>query len=184
MADALFRRLGFAKTAVADNAAEPGMSPANVYRFFPSKNAIVQAICHRCLGEAEDRLWAVVRSRESASVRLEKMMLENLAYHKENLIEAERVNDIVMVAMEQSWDAIMAHKEAQRGMLELIIRDGIEAGEFTKVDPRETSKVIQQSFAAFCHPVLIAQGLQEKHDLEAEARAMARFALLALTPRK
>ena len=44
-AEALFRRLGFAKTAVADIAGELGMSPANVYRFFPSKNAIVEAIC-------------------------------------------------------------------------------------------------------------------------------------------
>jgi AcrR family transcriptional regulator len=44
-AEALFRRLGFAKTAVADIAAELKMSPANVYRFFASKNAIVEAIC-------------------------------------------------------------------------------------------------------------------------------------------
>jgi AcrR family transcriptional regulator len=48
-AEALFRRLG-SKTAVADIAAELKMSPANVYRFFPSKNAIVEAICQRCLG--------------------------------------------------------------------------------------------------------------------------------------
>jgi len=53
-ADTLFRRLGFAKTAVADIAAELGMSPANVYRFFPSKTAIVQAICQRCLSEVEE----------------------------------------------------------------------------------------------------------------------------------
>ena len=33
-AEALFRRLGFAKTAVADIAAELKMSPANIYRFF------------------------------------------------------------------------------------------------------------------------------------------------------
>ena len=36
-ADALFRRLGFAKTAVADIAAELGMSPANVYRSSPPR---------------------------------------------------------------------------------------------------------------------------------------------------
>ena len=62
-AEALFRRLGFAKTAVADIAAELGMSPANVYRFFPSKNAIVEAICQRCLSELEEKAWAVARSR-------------------------------------------------------------------------------------------------------------------------
>jgi AcrR family transcriptional regulator len=57
-AEALFRRLGYAKTAVADIAAELGMSPANVYRFFPSKNAIVEAICQRCLSEVEEKAWA------------------------------------------------------------------------------------------------------------------------------
>ena len=68
-AEALFRRLGFAKTAVADIAAELGMSPANVYRFFPSKNAIVEAICQRCLSELEDKAWAVARSRGPAAER-------------------------------------------------------------------------------------------------------------------
>src|SRR6059036_1563816 len=75
-ADALFRRMGFAKTAVADIAAELGMSPANVYRFFPSKNAIVEAICQRCLAELDEKAWAVARSRASASARIERLFLE------------------------------------------------------------------------------------------------------------
>src|ERR1043165_5323581 len=79
-AETLFRRLGFAKTTVADIASELGMSPANVYRFFPSKNAIVQAICQRCLAELEAKIWAVARSREPAPARLERLVLEALAY--------------------------------------------------------------------------------------------------------
>ena len=62
-AEVLFRRLGFAKTTVADIAAELHMSPANVYRFFPSKTAIVQAICYRCLSEVEEAAWAITFSR-------------------------------------------------------------------------------------------------------------------------
>src|SRR6266545_2649723 len=72
-AEALFRRLGYAKTAVADIAGELKMSPANVYRFFPSKNAIIEAICQRCLGDLEDTAWAVARSRGSAAERLERL---------------------------------------------------------------------------------------------------------------
>src|SRR6266851_7155714 len=75
-AEALFRRLGYAKTAVADIAAELGMSPANVYRFFPSKNAIIEAICQRCLGELEERAWAAARARGSAAERIERLVLE------------------------------------------------------------------------------------------------------------
>ena len=94
-AETLFRRLGYAKTAVADIASELGMSPANVYRFFPSKIAIVQAICQRCLGELEAKVWSVARSRGPASGRLERLFLEVLAYHKENLLTDQKVNDIV-----------------------------------------------------------------------------------------
>src|SRR5262245_58791350 len=183
-ADALFRRLGYAKTAVADIASELGMSPANVYRFFPSKIAIVQAICQRCLNELEQKTWAIARSRAPATQRLERLVLEILAYHKEILLKDKKVSDIVEVAMEQSWDAIMAHKEVQRTAIELIIRDGIEAGEFEPVDPRETSALIMQSYVSFCHPILIAHGLQDGQDLEACAQALIRFQLRAITPRK
>jgi AcrR family transcriptional regulator len=182
-ADTLFRRLGFAKTAVADIAAELGMSPANVYRFFPSKNAIVEAICQRCLAMLEEKAWAVARARGSAASRLERLILEILAYHRENLVTDQRVNDIVLVAMEHSWNAIEAHKEAIRGIAEMILRDGIEAGEFEPVDPRETSRSIMRALTSFTHPIVIASCLRDEEDVEAEARATVRFLLRAITPR-
>ena len=182
-ADTLFRRLGFAKTAVADIAAELGMSPANVYRFFPSKNAIVEAICQRCLATLEEKAWAVARSRGSAASRMERLVLEILAYHRENLVTDQRVNDIVLVAMEHSWNAIEAHKEAIRGIAEMILRDGIEAGEFEPVDPRETSRLIMRALTSFTHPIVIASCLRDEEDVEAEARATVRFLLRSVTPR-
>jgi AcrR family transcriptional regulator len=182
-AEALFRRLGFAKTAVADIAAELKMSPANVYRFFPSKNAIIEAICQRCLGECEERAWAVARSRGSAAERAERLVLEILAYHKENHLTDQRVNDMVLAAIELSWGAIRAHKEHIRMVLEAILREGIERGEFEAVDPRETSRLMMISLVHFCHPVLVAQYLQDQGDIEADARASVRFLLRAITPR-
>ena len=182
-AEALFRRLGFAKTAVADIAAELKMSPANVYRFFPSKNAIIEAICQRCLAECEERAWAVARSRGSAAERTERLVLEILAYHKENHLTDQRVNDMVLAAIELSWGAIRAHKEHIRMVLEAILREGIERGEFEPVDPRETSRLMMISLVHFCHPVLVAQYLQDQGDIEADARASVRFLLRAITPR-
>ncbi|OLB76901.1 MAG: hypothetical protein AUI16_07600 [Alphaproteobacteria bacterium 13_2_20CM_2_64_7] len=182
-AEALFRRLGYAKTAVADIAGELKMSPANVYRFFPSKNAIIEAICQRCLSELEDRAWAVARSRGSAAERLERLVLEILAYHKENNLTDQRVNDIVLAAIELSWGAIRAHKEHMRMVFEWVLREGIERGEFERVDPRETSRLMMISLVNFCHPVLVAQYLQDQGDLEADARATIRFLLRAITPK-
>jgi AcrR family transcriptional regulator len=181
-AETLFRRMGFAKTAVADIAGELRMSPANVYRFFSSKNAIVEAICQRCLADLEEKAWAVARSRTPATERIERLYLEILAYHKENLLTERRVNDMVLVAIEQNWAAIRTHKDKIRAVAELILRDGIEAGEFGQLDPRETARNIDRSLVNFVHPVLIAQLLQDGEDVEAELRATLRFLLRALAP--
>jgi AcrR family transcriptional regulator len=183
-AEGLFRRLGFAKTAVADIAAELRMSPANVYRFFPSKNAIVEAICRRCLAEVEEKAWAVARAKGPAGARMERLFLEILAYHKENLLIEQRVNEIVVFAMENMWDTIHVHKDVMRNVVGLIIRDGIDAGEFEPVDPPETAELMLRSTVVFCHPMLLSECLQQGHDVEGEARASVRFLLRAITPRR
>ena len=181
-ADALFRRLGYAKTAVADIAAELGMSPANVYRFFPSKNAIVEAICQRCLNELETNIWAVARSPGPAAARLEQLFVEIFNYHRDNLITEKRVNDMVLFAMENNWAAVEAHIEMMRVVIEKILRDGIEKGEFDPVDARETSVLIKRAMVHFCHPILVAECLQEGEG-ESETRDTVRFLLRAITPR-
>jgi AcrR family transcriptional regulator len=183
VAEALFRRLGFAKTAVADIASDLGMSPANVYRFFPSKNAIVEAICQRCLSEVEEQALAVARADGPASERIERLILTILRYHKENHLIEKNVNELVLAAIELSWNAIRAHKEVMRAAIEAILRDGIASGEFEPVDPSETAQLIFLSMAAFTHPMMIGQCLDEGQDPEDGARASVRFILRAITPR-
>jgi AcrR family transcriptional regulator len=182
-AETLFRRLGFAKTAVADIASELRMSPANIYRFFDSKNAIVEAICRRCLSAVEEKAWAVARSKAPAAQRMERLILEILAYHKENLVTEHRVNELVLAAMEHSWATIHTHKDAIRNVVELILRDGIDVGEFEAMDPRETAELIMRSVVPFTNPLVVGQCLEEGDDLEAQARASVRFLLRAITPR-
>ena len=150
------------------------MSPANVYRFFPSKNAIVEAICQRCLSELDDKAWEVARSRASASARMVRLFVEIFNYHRDNLITEKRVHDIVLVAMENNWDAIEKHTEVIRTVIEVILRDGIASGEFDPVDPRETSVLIKRSMIVFCHPLMVAECLRarRRRDRSAPVRAV------------
>jgi AcrR family transcriptional regulator len=183
-AQALFRRLGLTKTNVADIAAELRMSPANVYRFFPSKNAIVQAICKRCLSEIQTKAWSVARSKEAATQRMELLVLEILRYHRANLATDQRVNELVIAAIEHNWDAIRAHKDMLHHVTEMILRDGIAAGEFEPLDPRETANLFLRCVVAFIHPLLVSQSVHEGRDIEVEARACVRFILRAIALRR
>src|SRR5215217_9634377 len=46
-AERCFVRSGFHRTTMQDVAAEAGMSPGNLYRYFPSKDAIVAGLAER-----------------------------------------------------------------------------------------------------------------------------------------
>jgi TetR/AcrR family transcriptional repressor of uid operon len=46
-AERRFSRAGFHRTTMQDVAAEAGMSPGNLYRYFPSKDALVAGLCER-----------------------------------------------------------------------------------------------------------------------------------------
>src|SRR5688572_16658198 len=46
-AERCFVRAGFHRTTMQDVAAEAGMSPGNLYRYFPSKDALVAGLCGR-----------------------------------------------------------------------------------------------------------------------------------------
>jgi len=69
-AERLFRTLGYQKTTVADIARDLKMSPANIYRFFPSKSAINEAICGRILAGLDDAVWKVARGPASPPDRV------------------------------------------------------------------------------------------------------------------
>jgi hypothetical protein len=115
---------------------------------------------------------------------MERLILEILAYHKENLITEHRVNDMVLAAIEHSWETIRAHKQAMANVTELILRDGIEAGEFEPVDPQATAGLIMRSVVCFTHPLMLGQCIEEGEDVEAEARASIRFLLRAIIAKR
>lgn len=177
-AEELFRRMGFAKTAVADIAAELGMSPANVYRFFPSKTAIVATICGRCLGEIEAQVGVIATGEGTPQQKIIAAYLAIMRYHKENFLEERRVHDMVQVAIENNWDNIEQHKARICTQVAGILAEGIAAGVFVPHDPQAVSQIILGASVRFCHPVLVAQNIDE--DLEAGLKASLAFILRSI----
>jgi hypothetical protein len=116
--------------------------------------------------------------------RLEKLILEILAYHKENFVADQHVAELVKAAIESNWNAIKAHKGVTHHVLELVLRDGIDSGEFEPLDPRKTAELMIRSLIAFVHPLLVGECMEEGEDIEAQARTSVRFLLRAVTPRR
>jgi AcrR family transcriptional regulator len=70
----LFGRFGPRRTSVADIARELRMSPANVYKFFPSKDAIVEAVGEKLMAELHRELIPIIAAQRPAWERIEDVV--------------------------------------------------------------------------------------------------------------
>ncbi|MBV8963355.1 MAG: TetR/AcrR family transcriptional regulator [Hyphomicrobiales bacterium] len=76
-AERAFVRHGFHATTMQHVAAEAAMSPGNLYRYFPSKEAIVQALCARDQAE-RGRAFATFAQAESVIAAMAEGLRMNL----------------------------------------------------------------------------------------------------------
>ena len=177
-AERLFRHYGYAKTTIADIADACRMSPANLYRFFASKSALVEAICGKTFCDTEGRLLEIVHSGETASRRLERLIAEIHRNTVEDYLDHKKVHEIVVVAMEEQWHAVKAHLERVCLFIQQIIEDGVAAGEYPGQDTVRAAKCTQSAIVHLCHPVVVAQKLDDQARITPEE--MARFIVSAL----
>jgi AcrR family transcriptional regulator len=175
-----FRRVGYNRTSVADIAAGLGMSPANIYRFFPSRDAINESICGRVVNEIADIASAIARSNAPAMQKLDRLMTA-VHHHAKMMLIAERpMHELIVAATQQNWPIIKAHVERMVTIFEAIIREGVEAGEFDVDDAAQAARAVRSAFMPFLHPILIEHCVAHGEDTEAGLRSQIRFILRAL----
>jgi AcrR family transcriptional regulator len=180
-ADSHFRHFGFRKTTVADLARAIGVSPAYVYRFFDSKQAIGEAVCALTLGRILAALHAVEAEPKTASERLRRLYRTLVYQGVELYFKERRLHDIVSAAIEDRWASVGAYRGELEQILRRIIVSGREAGEFERKTPvDDLCQAINCTLTPFCHPILLEQ--TEREDLIANAEQMASLVLRSLAP--
>ncbi|MCK1546528.1 TetR/AcrR family transcriptional regulator [Bradyrhizobium sp. 160] len=180
VAEEHFRRVGYHRTSVADIASELRMSPANVYRFFRSRDAINESICGRVLEEVTEIAFAIASSNAPATEKLDKLLTAVHQHNKMTLVKERRMHELIVAAMHENWAVIKAHMERLLTIFEAIIREGAQTGEFEVEDAAEAARAVNAAFMPFFHPTLIEHCLQCGEDPEAGLRVQIRFILKAL----
>lgn len=181
VAEEQFRRVGYSKTAVADIAAELGMSAANIYRFFPSKLALNEAICKRLLDTCHTMVNAIIAEPAPAGERLKRMLTSMHAYNARCYVSERRMHEMVAVAMEENWSVIQAHLDFVVTRIADLIVEGVQSGEFRSVDdPIQTALTVKQACGSILHPLMIAECARHGLNEPEQAARIADFALSAL----
>lgn len=176
-----FRRYGYAKTTIADVAEACRMSPSNVYRFFDSKAALIEAIAGLWFAEQEARVARIARRRSSAADRFRAFLVEHHEDVREQHTSEGKVHATCAMVMEKGWPVVEAHIQRMRAILADILRAGIASGEFeVEGDVDAAAQTLHTAMLKFHHPGMVAQF--HGRPLTAEAHALADLLLRALRP--
>lgn len=110
-AQTCFARSGFHQASMQEICAEANMSPGNLYRYFPSKEAIIAGICERDRAEAVESFRAVHQApdfftglAELARFHLVERTAEEVGLCAEIMAESRRNPDIARVYQDVERD--------------------------------------------------------------------------------
>ncbi len=152
-ANTRFRHYGYGKTTMVEIAADTGMSAANLYRYFNSKQDIIAECANRCMCERVDRLRvAIKKSGMSAIEQLEAYVLTDLNMSHEMAEGDERISELVNNITLERPDMVYKKVEAENALIAEILLHGNETGEFNVDDITKTADAIHMSLIIFNVP--------------------------------
>jgi AcrR family transcriptional regulator len=184
VAQARFSRYGFGKTTMAEIAKDCNMSPANLYRYFESKEDIAVEIGNQCLCSKEAVLREVLRSPGlSAGERFEAFVVATLHYVYNLFSEQPHLSEIVETICKPNLDSMKRHKEAYLNLLGHVLEEGNRRGEFDVPDIRATGEMIQNATLKFTYPPIMMQEGLSLEELESQARALSKLIVRGLAKR-
>lgn len=155
VAERLYQSIGFDKTTIGDVARELGMSPANLYRSFPNRRAIDEAIAARALAVIEDRAWAEARATRDPGEALEALSRAVLEETLRLSFSERRVNQLCAVAAREKWPVVDDYLDGLRGAVRHVLMEGQRRGVFAKGDPETLADTVCAALTRIWHPSMI-----------------------------
>lgn len=184
-AEELFCRFGPMRTTVAEIARALRMSPANVYKFFPTKHAIIEAVGARFMTAIRHDLVPLMAADKPAWDRIEAVM-RSVNRHFSDMIESNlsqhgaeffaNVLEFELLKREHKWQFVgeFLHSTLSAD-LALLLREGVEKDGLRVTDPDETAQTMIDCLSSSIEPVMMIG----KSRLEIEARLERQLRLLA-----
>jgi AcrR family transcriptional regulator len=164
----LLRASGPDHVTVTEIARRLGMSHSNIYRFYPSKAALLEAVMAAWLGEIETALDAAVASVSAPSDRLAAYILA-LGDEMGARAGADPQGFAAYAALsERAVDAMGAHANACRARIEAVLVEGMAQGDFAAGDAATAARAIDNATLCLRHPALVRGARAQAFAEEAE----------------
>jgi AcrR family transcriptional regulator len=148
----LYREIGHRKTTVADIARSSSMSSANVYRFFPSKQAIEEAVVTELLDETTRAAAEAARRGGPPLARLGSSVKAMAELNEDRRARDRRLHELLGLAVRENWPIVLSHADRIRGLLRPIIAAGQASGDLRAGSPLALTCCLLEAMEAYLSP--------------------------------
>jgi AcrR family transcriptional regulator len=128
------------------------MSPANLYRFYPSRRALEEAVVTKLLEEVSAAAASAARTGRSGLERLNNALRAISRMHEDRLANNVRLHELVVAAVQANWPASLSHADRLRGVVRSIIAAGQASGEFQAGSPIALACCLLDAMDAYLNP--------------------------------
>ena len=162
-----FVHYGYAKTTMAEIASDCSMSPGNLYRYFPGKLDIAEAICTEAGEYAISKLRDVMkRPGRSAKERLRDFLFADMHLTYDQLEFDKQVFEMARVVSSDRPQFANRILALNRALLSEILAAGNASGEFYIDDVVFTAEMLQSATMKFRYPQMHSKLPYEKLERE------------------
>jgi AcrR family transcriptional regulator len=153
VARAHVRKFGSARTTVVGLAADAGMTHANVYRYFPSKIALLDEVTASWLRPLEAILREAAESADPAYDKLERMLMAIHRDYRRKLDADPALFDLLIEALDENRSSARKHRARVQSEIQRVVEDGVASGAFAMSDRRRAMSLIFDASHRFIHPL-------------------------------
>jgi len=148
----VLRRFGLAKATVVDVARALDVSHGSVYRHFPSKASLRQAVAKRWLDRANAPLQKIAEASGPAPARLEKWLRTMFEIKYNKVCEDPEMFATYLALAQEACEAVKAHRERLIDQVAYILSDGVKQGTFQVADAKASARAVFDATIRYHHP--------------------------------
>lgn len=151
------RRGGAERLRIVAVAEEAGMSHANVYRYFPSKADLIDAVTSAWLKGVEGNLADVAAAPDPADDKLERMVLALARDMRERAESEPRLFEMFTDAFDRNRGVARKHRIRVRSLIDRVIDEGLSVGAFEASDKDRAVVLVLDCMHRFINPLSVRQ---------------------------
>jgi AcrR family transcriptional regulator len=148
----VLRRFGLAKATVVDVARALDVSHGSVYRHFPSKASLRDAVAKRWLDRLNAPLQEIAESSGPAPARLERWLRTLFSLKRSKVCDDPEMFQTYLTLAREARGVVQAHRERLAEQIGRILSDGIKQGVFEVADVNVTARAIFDATVRYQHP--------------------------------